>query len=164
MRKEFLEAGKIVGVHGVRGEIRVGPWCDEPSFLIGFQTWFIGGCPLTVRNARVHKRLVLAKLEGFDDVESARALRGKVVSIRRIDAVLPEGRFFIQDLIDLDVVDDATGEPLGTLSDVWPRPGQDIYVVTGQRGERRLVPNAPDFIKSVDLDEGTVRISLIEGM
>ena len=164
MLKEFLEAGRIVGTHGVRGELRVEPWCDEPSFLAGIRTWFLGDIPIAVQSARVHKRLVLAKLEGIDDMNAAQALRGKVVTIRRADARLPEGRFFIQDILGFTVADDASGDALGSLSDVWTGPGQDVYVVTDEQGAQRLIPNAPAFVKGIDWDAEKIRVTLIEGM
>ena len=68
MRKEFLEAGKVVGTHGVRGELRVEPWCDSAEFLTQFKTlyWEKGSVPVKVLGARVHKSLVLLRLEGVD--------------------------------------------------------------------------------------------------
>jgi 16S rRNA processing protein RimM len=163
MLKEFLEAGRIVGTHGVHGEVRAEPWCDSPSFLAGFKTWYVGGRPLAVETARVHKRLVLAKLAGVGDIPAAQALRGAVVTIRRADAALPEGRFFIQDILGFSVADEATGEDVGTLTDVWPG-GQDVYVVTDGDGAQRMIPNVPAFVRRVDLDGGVIHVALIEGM
>lgn len=54
----------------------------------------------------MHKGNVIAKLEGVDDVNAAMLLKGKTVHIRRSDAKLPEGSFFLADLIGLDVVDE----------------------------------------------------------
>jgi len=164
MQKEYLEAGQIVGTHGVRGEVRIEPWCDNPSFLTHIPTWYLENRPVAVQTARVHKHLVLAKLEGIDDINAAQALRGRVVSIRRTDARLPEGRFFIQDILGLSVVDDATGEAIGILEDVWSMPGQDVYAVTDRQGGQRLIPNVPAFVKGIDLKEGRIRVTLIEGM
>ena len=97
----FLEAGKIVGTHGIRGELRVEPWCDSADFLTGFKTlyWNGGETPVKVLGARVHKSLVLMKLEGVESATQGDLLRGKVLYLARKDAKLPEGRYFIQDLI-----------------------------------------------------------------
>lgn len=164
MKQEFLEAGQIVGTHGIRGEVRVNPWCDDPAFLTQIKTWYIGGKPLPVREARVHKTLVLALLEGVDDMNAAQAMRSQVVSIRRDDAKLPEGRFFVQDILGFSVVDEAAGTPVGTLKDVWQQPGQDVYVVTDEQGQEHLIPNVPAFIKQIDFEAACIRVALIEGM
>jgi 16S rRNA processing protein RimM len=164
MKKEFLEAGRIVGAHGVRGEVRVELWCDGPAFLLDIPVWYLDGRPAAVREARAHKRLVLAKLEGVDSVDAAQRLRGKVLSIRRADAPLPAGRFFVQDILGAAVVDDATGAPLGTLKDIWRQSAQEIYVVTDGEGRERLIPNVPEFVRDTDPDAGLIRVTLIEGM
>lgn len=164
MKQTFLEAGRIVGTHGIRGEVRVQPWCDSPAFLLDFATWYMDGQAVRVQEARVHKHLVLAKLEGIDTMNEAQALRNRIMSVRRADAKLPEGRFFIQDILGLPVVDDVTGAPVGTLTDVWQQPGQDVYVVKDEQGTEHLIPNVPAFIRPIEPDAGCVRVTLIEGM
>ena len=74
--KQFLEIGKIVGTHGVRGEMRVEPWADSPDFLCGFDRLYFdkGTRELEVLAARPHKRIVLMKLSGVDTMEDAAAL------------------------------------------------------------------------------------------
>ena len=161
--KEYLEAGRIVGTHGVRGEVRVEPWCDGPHFLAGIAVWHVDGRPFAVVGARVHKRLVLARLDGVDDIPAAQSMVGKVVSICRHDAALPQGRFFIQDILGFDVADEATGAKVGTLTDVWPGV-QDIYAVTDGDGGQHLIPNVPAFVKGVDFERGRVLVALIDGM
>lgn len=106
MLSEFLEIGQIVNTHGIRGEVKLVPWADSPEFVCQFSTLYADGAPLKVSSARVHKGNVIAKLEGVDDVNAAMLLKGKTVHIRRADARLPEGSFFLADLIGLDVVDE----------------------------------------------------------
>ncbi|MCL2368072.1 MAG: 16S rRNA processing protein RimM, partial [Oscillospiraceae bacterium] len=98
MKKEFLEAGKIVNTHGVRGEVRILPWADSPGFLQGFSTLYIDGAPVKLLEGRVHKSFLIARFEGVTDINGAMALKNKLVSIRRSDAQLPPGDFFIQDI------------------------------------------------------------------
>ena len=122
MLKPFLEAGRIVGTHGVRGELRLEPWCDTAAFLSGFKTlyWQEGRTPAQVESARPHKSLLLLKLAGVDTVEQAEALRGRVVYIARTDARLPEGQYFQQDLLGCEVVDADTQQVYGKLTDIFP--------------------------------------------
>jgi len=171
---ELLEIGKIVGTHGVRGELRVEPWCDNPAFLAGFTSVYISGQPQKVLSARPHKSLVLMILEGVDTVEAAQALRGTVLHIDRTGVELPEGRYFIQDLIGLSVrhrrtaagdgtCGCGTGEHIGTLYDVLTAPAHDVYVVRGEDGDR-MIPVVPEFVKEIDMTAGVIWVELIEGM
>ena len=68
MKKQFLEAGRIVGTHGVRGEMRVEPWCDSADFLKKVKTlYFDGGkTDAGLLSSRVHKSLLLVRLKGVE--------------------------------------------------------------------------------------------------
>ena len=74
-KKQFLEAGRIINTHGVRGEIKAETWTDEPSVLTGLDTVYLEGQPRRVEIGRIHKGFALMKLEGIDSVESAMALK-----------------------------------------------------------------------------------------
>ena len=163
MKNQFLEAGQVVNTHGVRGEVKIVPWCDSPEFLCGFDTLYIDGAPVKVRESRPHKGNVLARLEGVADVNAAMRLKNKVVSIDRTGVVLPEGRHFLADLIGLKVVNDDTGEELGILEEVLTPPAHEVYVVRGG-GKEYLIPAVDAFLRGTDVDAGWVRVHLIEGM
>ena len=163
MKNQFLEAGEIVNTHGIQGEVKIVPWCDTPEFLCGFDTLYIDGAPVKVRAARAHKGNVLARLEGVDDVNAAMRLKGKVVSIDRTGVELPDGRHFIADLIGLTVLNDDTGEELGAVADVLTPPAHEVYVVRG-KGKEYLIPAVDAFLRGTNVEEGWVRVHLIEGM
>ena len=159
--KEFLDCGQIVNTHGVRGEVRIVPWADSPEFLCQFSTLYIDGAPRRVLSSRVHKGSVIAKLDGVDTVEEAMLLRDKTVQLRRADAKLPEGAFFLADIIGLKVVDEA-GQTLGTLKEVLSPSIQQVYVVEGER--EILIPAVPEFILETNIEGGYIKVRLIEGM
>ncbi len=82
MIKPYLELGKVVGTHGVRGELRVNPWCDTPDFARRFKTLYWdknGEKPVTVLSCRPHGNIVLLRLEGVESMEAAQALRGRML-------------------------------------------------------------------------------------
>ena len=160
MKKEFLQVGKIVSTHGVRGEVKVLPWADGPEFLCGFHRFYLGAQALKATSVRVQGTCVLIKFEGIDDLDAAAKLREQVLSIRRDDAVLPKGLVFIEDLIGLDVL--ADGKKIGVLKEVLSRPGNDVYVVKGEK--EYLIPSVPAFILERNVDEGYITVNLIEGM
>ena len=161
-KKAFIEAGRIVNTHGVQGEVRIEVWLDSPQFLKSFKRLYTGaGQELRVVSARVHKGSVIARLEGVDDVNAAMALKNRTVSIRREDAKLPKGAFFLQDILGARVVDD-DGNEIGVLRDVMETPASRIYVVKGET--EHLIPAVPEFIKKTDADAGIVTVHLIGGM
>ena len=161
MKQQYLEAGKITNTHGVRGEVRITPWADSAAFLCGFRTFYIDGQPVRVLRSRVHKNQLIAQLEGYDDVNAAMTLKNKVIHIDRADAKLPEGRYFLQDLLGMRVVSDA-GEALGELADVLDLPQGSVYVVRGTR--EILIPDVPEFLLNIDAERGEITVHLLEGM
>ena len=122
MLKEYLELGQIVGTHGVRGELRVNPWCDSPEFIKQFKKIYFdshGNNEVRVISSRPHGNVALMKLDGVDSVEQASALRNKIIYMKRADAKIKEGSYFIAELIECTVVDaDDENIVYGTLCDV----------------------------------------------
>ena len=158
---EFLDCGQIVNTHGIHGEVRVVPWADSPEFLCRFSTLYVDGGAMEVSSSRVHKGSVIARFQGVDTVERAMILKGKTVQIRRSDAKLPEGSFFLADIIGLDVVDE-NGQKLGILKEVLSPSQQRVYVVEGDRD--LLIPAVPEFILETNIEAGYIKVRLIEGM
>ena len=161
MNKNLLESGQIVNTHGIRGEVKIVPWADSPEFLCQFSTLYIDENPVNVRSARVHKGNVIALLEGIEDVNAAMCLKNKTVYIHRDDVDLPEGSFFLADIIGLDVIDEADTK-LGTLHEILSPSLQQVYVVKGER--EILIPAVPAFILETNVEGGYIRVRLIEGM
>ena len=161
MKEKFIEAGEIVNTHGVRGEVKIMPWTDTPEFLKAIKTLYIDGAAVRVLSSRIHKGALLASIEGIGNVNDAMRLKGKRVFIDRDDAALPEGRFFIQDIIGASVVTES-GESVGTLTEVIDAPAGMIYVVRGETEHR--IPAVPEFVLHTDADNGVITVRLIEGM
>lgn len=166
MKKQFLEAGKIVGTHGVRGELRIDPWCDSPAFLSKFKTLYFDEGRETVRvSCRPHKNIVLAKLDGVDSIDSAELLRGKIIYINRDDVKLPKGKNFIQDLIGCRVLDaDDNSVEYGVIKDVFKTGANDVYTVKSGDGKEYLVPVIDSVIVERNVDEGYVLLRKLEGL
>ena len=161
-KNAFIEAGRIVNTHGVQGEVKIEVWLDSPKFFKSFKRLYTaGGQELKVLSARTHKDFVIAKLEGVEDVNAAMALKNKVLSIRRSDAALPHGAFFLQDILGAKVVDE-DGHEIGVLQDVMETPASNIYVVRGET--EHLIPAVPEFVLSTDAEKGLITVHLIEGM
>lgn len=160
MRQKFLEAGEIVNTHGIKGEVKILPWCDGPEFLKAFKTLYIDGKRYQVEASRVHKTMLLCKLQGIDDVSVAQTYKGKTVKIDRDSAPIAEGRVFIADLIGLPVI--ADGEEIGKLTDVLTGPANDVYIVKGEK--EYMIPAVSEFLEDVNVDGGYIKVKLLEGM
>ena len=158
MKLQYLEAGEIVTTHGVRGEVKLLPWADSPEFLMDFKRVRIDGKEYALESCRVQKTCNLLKLAGIDTMESAQALRGKIVEIYRDDA--PDDLIFAAELIDVDVY--AGDCCIGKIVDVLDYPGNNVYVVEGEH--KYMIPAVKQFILSVDIAAGVMHVQLIEGM
>lgn len=165
MKKQFLEAGKIVNTHGIAGEVKVQSWCDTPDVLLDFDTlYFSPSEPVKVEKAYVHKGCVIMRLSGVTTCDAAEALRNKILYLDRADIDLPEDLVFIQDILGLSVFDERTGEIIGTLKEVLPNPAHDMYVVARENKPDALIPACQPFLKEVNLEAGRITICSIEGL
>jgi len=162
MDNKLIQTGVIVNTHGIRGEVKLQPWADSPEFLTMFEHYYIDGAPVKVLSAKVHKGSVIAALEGICDVEGAIKMKNKVVSIKRDDVELEEGRHFITDLIGLRAVEADTGKELGIITDVLSLPASNVYVVKGER--EMLIPAVDDFVVETNLEMGYIKLRLIDGL
>ncbi|MBR0142328.1 MAG: 16S rRNA processing protein RimM [Ruminococcus sp.] len=164
MKKEFLEAGKIVTTHGIRGEVKIMPYTDTPELLSEFDRLFIGKDKkeIIIERARVFKNMVIAKIQGVDTPEDAEKYRNKILFMHRDDLILDEDTYFIQDLIGMEVKDADTGVLYGKITDVMQTGANDVYVIQGEK--EYLVPAIPDVVVSTDVDGNLMLIRPLEGL
>ena len=161
MKYQRIEAGKIINTHGVNGEVKIEVWLDSPSFMRKFRRFFIRDREMNVTSSRIQKNFLLVKLEGIDNLNAAMSLKGAIVLIEREDAELSPGEYFLCELIGARVLDE-TGRELGILKEIEELPKGFLYIVAGET--EHLIPAVPEFIKSVDAEQGVLTVSLIEGM
>lgn len=160
MKSPYLPTGQIVNTHGLRGYVKIQPWADDPADLLDFDRFFIDGREYEVEQASLQKSMVLLKLAGVDTIDEAAKLRNKELLIAREDVELGEGVVFIADLIGLTVL--ADGVEIGKITEVLTPPGNDVYVVKGER--EYLIPAVKEFVEELNPEAGFVRVHLIEGM
>ena len=158
MKLQFVKAGEIVTTHGVRGEVKVLCWLDDPEMLCEFDRCRIGGKEYIMNEVRVQKTCNLVKLQGVNDMDAANALRGKVIELYRED--IDDEVIFADELIGVEVF--AEGEMIGKITEVLDYPGNSVYVVKGEHSY--MIPAVKQFILSTDLDANTMQVRLIEGM
>lgn len=165
---DWIEAGAIVRPHGIKGEVVIDLARDLVEVVVeplelritlgdGLERF------LKVERARDHKARKIVKFEGVDSVEAADQLRGSAVWLTREQVgEPPEGRWFVQDILGIDVYTDE-GEHLGTLEEVMHMPANDVYVVRGEAGEI-LLPVIDDVMRKMDIEAGRMVVHLMEGL
>ncbi len=158
MRLPLIEAGEIVTTHGVRGEIKLLCFLDDPSMLCDFDRCSINGTEYVMESVRVQKTCNLVKLRGVDSMETAQGLRGKILSLYRED--MDPDVIFAAELTGVEVF--AGEEKIGVITDVLDYPGNSVYVVKGQY--EYMIPAVKQFILSTDLDANRMEVKLLEGM
>ena len=164
--KKFLETGKIVGTHGIKGMLRVQPWADSGDFLKQFKyiyTDIDGKNRLEVKSVQPHGNVVLMAVKGIDSIEKAETLRSTVIYIDRKEADLPEGRYFISDLIGCAVTDADSGESLGTITDVSATGANDVWHIT-KNGKEYLIPAIAEVLVDIDIENSKAVIRPLKGI
>ena len=128
--KRFLEAGRLNSPRGLKGELRFECWCDSIEFLSGVKHLYLdpeGKRPLEVKAFRETVSTVI--FVGYEDRNSASALTGRTVYFDREDIILPDGVFYNDDLIGVDVINESTGGVIGKLKRIEEGMASDIYFV-----------------------------------
>ncbi len=166
MRK-FLEIGKITKLQGLKGEVRVQYYCDEPEMLCDFETLYLGKehTPVQPQRARYLKSdVAVLKLKGIDTPEAAEKLIGKMLYFDRGDIELPEDTWFIQDIIGLEVYDADSGKFYGKVDDIYQNGTADVYSIKTPSGGQLMFPARPDVLLETDIDGGKIIIRPLDGL
>ena len=167
MDKNFIEIGKVVNTHGIRGDLKIIPWCDDPAVFCDLEDIYIDGKRYEIENARLHKTAVLLKANGVDSINDAELLKNKTVYVER-DALgeLPEGTYYICDLLGLEVKTEE-GEVLGVIDDIIKTGSNDVYVLKDKTGKRKnpiLIPVIDEVVREVNIEAGYVTVKLLKGL
>lgn len=168
MKKDYLELGQIVNTKGLKGEVKLNSFAEDDSV---FET--LDKVYLKTKTEIVEKQIekvgygknqVILKFKDCDSIDEAETLRDMYLLVKRSDLEdLPEGVYYIADLIGLDVYTDE-GQLLGKIDDIYSTGANDIYVVKDDLGKQRLLPGIKEVIQETNLEEGKIIVHLIEGL
>lgn len=164
----MLEAGKIVNTHGLRGEVKVVPWTDYPEDFEDIEYVYVkrktGDEKLTISSIKYQKNNLIVKFAEIGDINEAEKYKNQVLYVEReMLGDLPEGVYYIADLIGLNVVDE-NGDEIGKIADVFNTGANDIYDVKREGKKNLLIPVIDEVVKEIDLEKKTVRIEMMEGL
>jgi len=159
----LIAVGKIVAPHGVRGDVRVIPLTDFPERFSQFPlVWLADGSQLTISSSKSHKQFLLIKFRQLDGMDAIEHLRGQLIYVKRVDLIaLPEGSYYIFDLIGLTVYDE-TNACLGVITEVLQTGSNDVYVVEQAGKKPLLIPGLKDVVREIDIPGRRMTVKLQE--
>lgn len=165
---KYLELGQIVNVKGLKGEVKVNSFTDDNTkFEIIPKVFIKQKQNLTeyeIEEVGYSKNQVILKFKNIDTVEEAEKLRNSYIVVdREIFGELPEGVYYIADLIGLDVYTE-NNEYLGKVDDIFNTGSNDVYVVKAENGMQKLLPGIDEVIKKIDLESNKIIVNLIKGL
>jgi 16S rRNA processing protein RimM len=163
----LIAVGEIIKAQGIKGELKTIPLTDNLKRFDQIRRMFFksaaGLIELKLEGYRVFKEFVLLKFAGIDDLTVAANLgRGLLLIPRDERPALPEGRFYLDEIVGLQVFTVA-GEYLGDVDQVLQTGANDVYSVR-QQSRQLLVPALKSVIRRVDLPLGRMIVELPEGL
>lgn len=162
--KNLIEIGKIVNTHGVRGEVKIQPWCDDPYIFDEIESLLIDNKEYEIEKNRMHKNCQIVKLCGIDNMNQAELMKNKVVFAQRDVFSLPEGRYFVTDIIGLCVKEE-DGRVLGYVEDVIKTGSNDVYSLKDTFNKKPvLIPVIDGVILNTDIDGGCITVRVPKGL
>lgn len=164
---EWIAVGKVAGVFGIAGEIKVEAFTSFPERFAETPLLYAGArhTPYKVLRSHPHKHHMLLQLEGTQSIEAAERLRGLTLYIPadQIHA-LSENQYYLHDVVGLRVLH-VDGRELGTVKDILLTGGIDLFVVqSSQTGKQILLPAVKEFIKAVNIPAGVLEVDPIPGL
>ena len=165
---DVLEIGQIVNTRGLRGEVKVNSFSEDPQRFEKVKSIYVKkGKELVeyeIERVTYVKNQVVLKLKGVNKIEYAEELRNSYIYIKREDlGDLPENTYYIADLIGLDVYEE-NGNLLGKVDDIFSTKSNDVYVVRTEKGELKYLPSIPEVLKDIDLPNKKIIVNLIKGL
>lgn len=160
---KLLEIGKIVNTHGLKGEVKVTPWCDDVKVFNELDSVLINGNTFGIENVKFVKNSVILRLTGVESIEKAEGMRNNILCVERSRlGELPQNTFYVKDLIGIEVYTDDT--LLGVVDDCFKTGSNDVYVVRSVDGKQILLPAIKQVVKRVDIEGRRMDAELMEGL
>lgn len=158
--KQFITVGQIINTHGLNGEVKVYPLTDDIKRFRKLKKIYINGVERQVVWCKLQVDRAILKIEGIDSIEDAVKYKEKYIEVSREDAVkLPEGRYFVTDIIGCTVVDE-NGVNYGEIYDVIHTKNNDVYWI--KEGKELLIPVLKEIVVNIDVENQKITIKPVE--
>lgn len=163
-----LEVGKIVSTHGLRGEVKIVTWTDTPDVFEDIKYVYAvrknEEISLTVKGIKYQKNNIIVKFAEIESIDEAEKYKNCILKAdREMLGELPEGVYYIADLIGCEVYED-NGKMLGKISDVFNTGANDIYAVSAPERKDLLIPVTDETVIDVNIEDKRVTVHLLEGL
>ncbi len=163
----MLCIGKIISTRGLKGDVKLYPYTNQPQDLDRVDKIFLGedeDNPYKIEKLKLAKGLVILKLEGVDSIDQAEDLKNTLVYLdeKSKDLFLGNDSFFFEDLIGAEVFD-LDERSLGEVVGIKKLPKHNIFEVDNA-GKTWMLPNVKEFVKEIDLENMRLSVDLIEGL
>lgn len=167
---EYICIGKIINTHGIRGELKIQSMSDfdeeryqkDNEIFIAYENAYL---PFKVKSYRRHKGYPLVVLKDNEDINLVEKYKGSYVYIDKTKRPsLPEGQYYRDELTGLTVIDEDHHE-IGIVTDVEDSSGRYTNIRVKRKGMQDvLIPNIPEFVKNVNLQDKTITVHAEEGL
>jgi len=160
--RELMSVGQITKPHGVRGEVKVFSLTDSLERFRELDRAYIDDKEVNITSVKLQKDRAILKIEGIDSIDEADLYRNKYLQVKREDAIkLPEGSYYVADLMDCYVYD-TDGEELGKVYDVIATGSNDVYWVKSEGKEDVLIPVLKTIVEEVDIENNKIIIKPVK--
>ncbi|MEA3349675.1 MAG: ribosome maturation factor RimM [Chloroflexota bacterium] len=163
----FLAVGKLRRPHGVRGEMIMSVWTDYPERLLPGVKIYVGDTheTLTIKSVRWHRQDILIAFDEYADRDQVGVFRNHLAYVRTDDIPsLPDGEFYLYQLVGLRVIRDDDDVLLGTIEEIIETGANEVLVVRTEDGGELLLPDIPSVVLHIDVQQGEMRVHLLPGL
>lgn len=166
--EQRFKVGEIANTHGLRGEVKVYPTTDDVKRFKKLKECTLDTgreeIELHVESCKFFKQFAILKFKEFNDINEVEKYKHCGLYVNREHAVtLKKDEYYIADLVGITVYnEDET--VLGTLKDVIETGANDVYLVEMENGRELMIPALKECILEVDIEKGTMRVHLMDGL
>lgn len=167
-KKAFLEIGKIITTHGVKGFLKIESWCDDVYIFKSLNYIYLdekGEKRFKIKEVKFIKNFALLLLKEIESIEKAEKFIGEIVYVKREDLKIDEKKYFIQDLVGAEIFDyyEKT-KCYGKILDVIKIKNNSLYLIRDEKNKEIMIPINNEIVKEINLEEGKIYVKLIEGL
>ena len=164
---DYIQVGKIINTHGIKGEVKVFPLTDDIFRFDELKKVYLGEAKLKVEieSVKYHKGLVIIKFRGIDNINHVVSFKDDFIYVDEEDRIeLPKGQYFIYDIVGCMVLN-TKGEKIGLVTEVIQSASNDVYVVKNhEKNKEYMIPAVKEFFVLIDIKDKKIVIDPIEGM
>ncbi len=165
--KKYLKVGKIVGTRGIAGEVKVKHYCDTAEAFCDIENFYFSPEKvnrLNIITKRIFKNLILIKIDKINAICDAEKLVGNDVYAFKDDITLPDGRYFVDDILGMDVIDSNNGISYGKIYDIMQNGAHDVYCIRDTLCNEYFLPAVNEMIDRIDTQKNIVFVRPVKGI